>query len=269
MFPLGMATADGQVQTNDGEAPSPETVGTGLAVVLCMLFIALCIGLSSPDLDLRTRIFTGLDMFSTLAFAVAGAYVTTQHLQLAKAFNLRLTLLALLGGIMTGVGGGVMRDFVILHAPVALFQSLSMASAAFLGAVIGICVGHHPTCTVNASINMMDSIALGVAIIVGTGKAPIALDTGGVAAWNSIAVVCAFLTSYGGGLLRDLLIRRRPAILGKGLVLFLPVFGALVAVEIIALLRPYMAVTPWDVSYLIVPVFAWANMYLTGRPSRQ
>jgi uncharacterized membrane protein YeiH len=87
-------------------------VGYGVGGTITVLFVALAIGMQETSGDLSRLAFKGIDAFSTLAFAVAGTYIAAKHLSLPSRQGLRNYMLCFGGGMMTAVGGGVIRDII-------------------------------------------------------------------------------------------------------------------------------------------------------------
>jgi uncharacterized membrane protein YeiH len=182
--------------------------GAGFGLTFAAAFIALAVGLQGGKGELADRIFLGLEAFSTLAFALAGTYGAGnlfRHFSSKSKFDFALCMG---GGVVTGVGGGIIRDVITTHPTViAAFTDPTLIGAAATGAMIGYFLGMLPTPRHTAAVQIMDSIAMAVAIIVGTRKGievshPDTL--GGIAC---SVMVCAMLTASGGGLLRDFVLR--------------------------------------------------------------
>jgi uncharacterized membrane protein YeiH len=70
------------------------------------------------------------------------------------------------------------------------------------------------------------------------------------------------LTAYGGGVLRDLLLRRMPTVL-MGMGMLWPGLGVLIHISIVeAIQRSYGTVSPSAIWFLIVPLIAGTNIIL-------
>lgn len=236
--------------------------GVALGLILCALFCTLCIGVQSPSANgLGARTFSALDVFATLAFALAGAYGARIRFGGTNHNGTNPIVFCVVGGIMTGVGGGVMRDWFVLNDTPALFLNPSMITAATLGALAGYQMAATSNRMTDVAVNTMDSIALGVAIVVGTVKGHGFAGSETAAALNSTAIVCATLTACGGGLLRDLWHRSPPAILSVSLVW--PVLGAMFHTALVVQLRRFIpGLQPADLWFVVIPVVAVANMFV-------
>lgn len=239
--------------------------GVAIGTVVCWLFVALCIGMKSgSDTNYGAHIFAGLDVFATLAFAIAGAYAAGNYRQVAAHLSLKSAMVVIGSGIVTGVGGGLIRDAVILRALPVVFADTTMLPAAALGGLVGLQTAMSPRATLARAIDTMDSIALGVAIVIGVVKGHLAVPGHNIAAVNCSAIVCAFLTAYGGGILRDLGLGRTPTVLTSVAMLW-PALGALTHVGLLEALQLLnVPVEPVELWFVIIPAFAAANLCFSG-----
>lgn len=110
-------------------------------------------------------------------------------------------------GIVSGLGGGILRDTLLQHGtPVALtdYTYLTIATAGTLLAFVADLSRH----TSGWTFNLLDALALSVWAIAGAQKT---LSVG--LGWLP-AVLLGTITAVGGGAIRDLLLARTPAIFG-------------------------------------------------------
>jgi uncharacterized membrane protein YeiH len=110
-------------------------------------------------------------------------------------------------GIVSGLGGGVIRDTLLQHGtPVALtdYAYLTTAAAGTLLAFL-LDLRRH---TSSLAFNLLDAVALSVWAVAGAQK------TLGVGLGWLPAVLLGTATAVGGGAVRDLLLGRTPAIFG-------------------------------------------------------
>ncbi|MFF2201759.1 trimeric intracellular cation channel family protein [Streptomyces sp. NPDC058145] len=110
-------------------------------------------------------------------------------------------------GIVSGLGGGILRDTLLQHGtPVALtdYTYLTVATAGTLLAFVADLSRH----TSGWTFNLLDALALSVWAIAGAQKT---LSVG--LGWLP-AVLLGTITAVGGGAIRDLLLARTPAIFG-------------------------------------------------------
>lgn len=155
-------------------------------------------------------VLIALMYFGDMVFAFSGAVVAGRH---------RMDLLGIvLIGIVTGIGGGTLRDVLLgnpvwwVHNPLELVLCAATAFAAYF--IRGVPGGREDAAA------WADAIGLSAFAVVG---AHIALAAG------ASAVTAAFLgmvTATGGGLIRDLLTQTRPMILSSDLYATAALVGA-------------------------------------------
>ncbi len=149
-----------------------------------------------------------LELIGTVAFAISGAMT---------AIRRRLDLFGVLFlGVVTAVGGGVLRDVMIGYTPPRCFQdpvyllvSLAIALICFLP--LGRRPSMHHRKFYDWMLFAMDS--LGVAVFTVTG-----IEAGLEAQSQASPILLVFvgiLTATGGGVLRDVLVGRTPYIFVK------------------------------------------------------
>ncbi len=147
----------------------------------------------------RDAIILGLDLFGTAVFAITGAL---------RGFRSRLDFLGVIVlACAVGVGGGICRDMAIGATPVAAFQdSRYLMICALMGAgtfYVAPRLGDRWNI-----IPVLDAVGLGVFTAIGCEKAFEVPECRGVA-----IVLCGVLTAVGGGVIRDVLAMRVPAVL--------------------------------------------------------
>lgn len=110
-------------------------------------------------------------------------------------------------GVVSGLGGGMLRDVLLQQgAPVALTDAAYLTTA-LLTSVLGYLV-HASGRWVSRGIKIVDAVALGAWGAVGAQKA-LNADLSWLA-----AVLVGTLTAVGGGMIRDVLVGRVPAVFG-------------------------------------------------------
>jgi uncharacterized membrane protein YeiH len=152
-----------------------------------------------------------LDLAGTFAFALNGALtaVRTVHVDIVGVVAL---------GMITAVGGGILRD-VLLDAPPAAFVDWRyLAVAAAGGFIVFLCARWLDRFT--GAIDVLDAAGLSLFAVVGAGKA-LALGVG-----PAPAVILGAVTAVGGGTVRDVLIRQIPGVLSRGLYAIPALVGA-------------------------------------------
>ena len=164
-------------------------------------------------------IFT-LEIIGTCAFAVSGAVVS-----IIKRLDLFGVLFC---GLITALGGGVIRDILLSNLPPAMFCNyiyaffaLGTALITFVFARIARNSFETRAEDIDRINNIFDAVGLGVFTIVGIN---IALSMGYTD--NPFFVIfLGMTTGCGGGLLRDILVREVPFILTKKIYAIASILG--------------------------------------------
>lgn len=144
--------------------------------------------------------FDAMNAVGVVAFAVAGA---------SKGIDADLDYLGIaVLGVVTALGGGIVRDLLVGRTPAALTGGGDV-SLAVLG--VGLALVVHaaergaitdsPLLTVPDAVGLATFTATGAIVAVAAGLSPFGV------------LVCATLTGTGGGVLRDLLAQEVPSIL--------------------------------------------------------
>jgi len=157
-----------------------------------------------------------LDLAGTFVFALDGA-----------ATALRTARLDIVGvvtlGTITALGGGIIRDLMIGAVPPATFSDWRYLAVATTGGLIAFALARRLE-RLSLPISLLDAAGLSLFAVTGASKA---LDYGLGAGQ---AVILGALTGVGGGTLRDVLIRRIPAVLHSGLYAIPALIGAAITV---------------------------------------
>jgi len=157
-----------------------------------------------------------LDLTGTFAFALNGA------LTALRAARLDIVGVVTLG-MITAVGGGVIRDVLLDSLPPATFvdwRYLAVAAGGGLGAFF---LGRRLE-RLNTAITVLDAAGLALFAVTGARKA---VDLG---FGPTQAVIVGGISAVGGGTLRDVLIGRVPWVLSSGLYAIPALIGAAVAI---------------------------------------
>ena len=153
-----------------------------------------------------------LDLTGTFAFAVNGALTA-----------LRVARLDIVGvitlGIITAIGGGIIRDVLIDRLPPATFSDWRYLAVAAGGGLIAFVFGRRLD-RINGPINVLDAAGLSLFAVTGATKA---LQYG---LGPAQAVILGTITGVGGGTLRDVLTRQLPSVLSSGLYAIPALIGA-------------------------------------------
>ena len=141
-----------------------------------------------------------LDLAGTFVFAVSGGL---------KAVKYELDLLGIVVlAILTGVGGGIIRDVLLGSTPPAVFQEEFYLVVCILGGLVVFLGASHVEPRWREMM-IADAVGLGVFAGVGAVKASsFGLGPIGI-------IMMAGLTATGGGVVRDVLVREIPAVIQK------------------------------------------------------
>jgi len=110
--------------------------------------------------------------------------------------------------LMTGLGGGVLRDLLISSGRPAGMQNNYIATA-IGGALCALIIGRWYRRS-DGFVVVLDSIAMSLFCVAGTYKA-LLFDTSAL-----VAILCGIITAVGGGVLRDVVSRITPQIFTGG-----------------------------------------------------
>ncbi len=157
-----------------------------------------------------------LDLVGTFAFALNGA------LTAVRAANVDVVGVVTLG-VITAVGGGIVRDVLLGALPPATFVDWRYLAVAAAGGLLAFFFSRRLT-RLAGSIDVLDAAGLSLFAVTGAGKA-LELGVGPLQ-----AVILGTVTAVGGGTLRDVLIQRVPGVLSSGLYAIPAAVGAGLAV---------------------------------------
>jgi uncharacterized membrane protein YeiH len=157
-----------------------------------------------------------LDLAGTFAFALNGAWTAVR--------SVRLDIVGVIAlGMITALGGGIIRDILLDDLPPATFEDWRYLAVAAGGAFIAFILGRHLDRLAGA-ITVADAVGLSVFAVTGASKA---LDFG---LGPAQAVILGTITGVGGGTLRDVLIGQIPSVLRTGLYAVPALVGATITV---------------------------------------
>ena len=153
-----------------------------------------------------------LDLAGTFAFALNGALtaVRAAHLDLVGVITL---------GVITAVGGGILRDVLLSDLPPATFSDWRYLAVAASGGLIAFLFSKVLD-RLSTPISVLDAAGLSLFAVTGAAKS---LDFG---VGPVQAVILGAVTGVGGGTIRDVLIRRIPSVLSSGLYAIPALIGA-------------------------------------------
>jgi uncharacterized membrane protein YeiH len=168
------------------------------------------------EVDTSSPVFLALDLSGTFAFALNGALTAIRMARLDIVGVLTL-------GMITAMGGGIIRDILLGALPPATFSDWRYLTVAALGSLVAFLFGRGLD-RLTLPILVLDAAGLSLFAVSGALKG---LDVGvGVAQ----AVILGAITGVGGGTLRDVLIREVPAVLTSGLYAIPALVGAVLVV---------------------------------------
>jgi uncharacterized membrane protein YeiH len=148
-------------------------------------------------------VLLALDLTGTFAFALNGALTAIRVVKLDVVGVVTL-------GMLTALGGGIIRDVLLDSLPPATFSDWRYLTVAAAGSLIAFAFGGRMGPLVPL-ILVLDAIGLSVFAVTGASKS---LEFGVGAAQ---AVILGTLTGVGGGTLRDVLTGRVPVVLRSDL----------------------------------------------------
>lgn len=144
-----------------------------------------------------------LDLTGTFAFGLNGAWTAVRTARLDVVGVVAL-------GMITALGGGVIRDVLIGSIPPATFQDWRYFAVAAGGALIAFALSRRLD-RLETAITTLDAVGLSVFAVIGASKA---LEYGlGIGP----ALLLGVVTGVGGGTIRDALVRRIPTVLRSDL----------------------------------------------------
>ncbi|MDE3722877.1 trimeric intracellular cation channel family protein [Nocardiopsis sp. N85] len=139
-----------------------------------------------------------LDLVGIFAFAVDGALTA---IRTARVDIVGVLVL----GVVTAIGGGILRD-VLLGVTPATFQDWRYVTVALLGGTVAFFLSTRLT-RLSKPILLFDAAGLSLFVVIGAAKA-IELGFGPLQ-----AVLLGAITGVGGGTIRDVLLNRVPTVL--------------------------------------------------------
>lgn len=175
-----------------------------------------------------------LEIIGTVAFAASGALIAMRrHMDILGVIVL---------GVVTSVGGGVLRDLILGITPPLAFRDPTCAIIAIGTSILLFIPGIRHTLmgrqrVFDLSLLLMDSLGLGVFTVMGIWNA---LDFNADRS-TFLLVFVGVLTGVGGGVLRDVLAGQLPYILVKHIYACASILGALVCTLLWHVLPSYAA----------------------------
>lgn len=167
-------------------------------------------------METASPLFLALDLAGTFAFALNGALTAIRVARLDVVGVVTL-------GMVTALGGGIIRDVLLGSLPPATFSDWRYLAVAATGSLVAFVFGRRLD-RLATPILVMDAAGLSLFAVSGAIKA-LDLDVG-----LAQAVILGAVTAVGGGTLRDVLLGRIPVVLRSELYAIPALAGALVVV---------------------------------------
>ncbi len=173
-------------------------------------------------MELHASIFFPIEIIGTVAFASSGAMVAVRK---------KLDLFGIIVlGVITAVGGGMLRDLMIGNIPPNMFQNPVYVSTAFVTVLIlfllfrrwPFLLESRYMETYEKIMNILDAIGLGAFTVTG-------IETGidaGYGNYRFLVIFLGVITGIGGGILRDIMAGETPFVLKKHIYACASISGA-------------------------------------------
>ena len=173
-------------------------------------------------MNFSTVLFNVSDMIGCVAFALSGAMTGLKY---------RLDIFGIMVlGVITALGGGMIRDLLIGRIPPMMFQKPIYAVVAIATSLLIFFIAwlfrdryQRMEPYIEALANVFDAIGLGAFTVVG-------MQAGINAGYGDNGFLLMFLsllTGVGGGMIRDLFVQRMPGVLRKHVYAVAVLIGAL------------------------------------------
>lgn len=172
--------------------------------------------MDTASLDTASPLFLALDLLGVFAFALNGAWTALRVARLDVVGVITL-------GMMTALGGGIVRDIFLDALPPATFSDWRYLTVAAAGSLVAFVSGRGLD-RLATPIVVLDAAGLSLFAVSGALKA---LEYG---AGLGQAVILGAITAVGGGTLRDVLIGQVPVVLRSELYAIPALVGALLTV---------------------------------------
>lgn len=154
----------------------------------------------SPEAAL-SEVTRALDLAGVAANAILGGAIARQH---------RFDVIGLVGlAVISGLGGGIVRDVLLQHGPPAALTDLAYLLFALAGAAV-VLVARPSGAWWRRSFQLVDAAALGCWAVAGAEK------TLGAGLGALPAILLGTITAIGGGAIRDIILRHPPTVFRPG-----------------------------------------------------
>ena len=155
-------------------------------------------GMNDLNEQAYTAVLFFLDLAGTFIFSITGAF---------KAVKYELDILGVIVlALLTGIGGGMIRDSLLGDFPVAALQSEAYFTVCLIGALLVFFLAAR-IAYLWKWVKIGDALGLAIFTVIGAAKGyALGLGPFGVA-------VSGMLTACGGGVIRDLMVREIPTVI--------------------------------------------------------
>lgn len=166
-----------------------------------------------------------LEIIGTIAFAVSGALIAIEkHMDLLGVATL---------GVVTAVGGGVIRDLILGVTPPLAFRDPKNALIAIIAALLMFLPWFRNHLRANRKLFdqvllVMDTLGLGVFTVLGISNTMLFIPEPNL----FLLIFVGVITGVGGGVLRDILAGNTPFIFVKHIYACASIAGALICILI-------------------------------------
>ena len=164
----------------------------------------------------QSPLFVALDLTGTFAFALNGAFTAIRAARLDIVGVVAL-------GMITAMGGGIIRDILIDSLPPATFSDWRYLAVAAGGSLLAFFLGPRLD-RLSGPINVLDAAGLSLFAVTGATKA---LESG---LGPAQAAILGAVTGVGGGTVRDMVTQRVPTVMRSELYAIPALVGATLAV---------------------------------------
>lgn len=169
----------------------------------------------------QSTLLLALDLTGTFAFGLNGALTALKAAQLDIVGVVAL-------GMITALGGGIIRDVLLDSLPPATFRDWVYLAVAAGGGLVAFALGQRLD-RLSRPITVLDAAGLSLFAVTGASKA---LDFHlGIGQ----AIILGAITGVGGGTVRDVLVGKVPSVLRSGLYAIPALVGAALTVGAIKL----------------------------------
>lgn len=200
-------------------------------------------------------VYTVLDLIGTFVFAISGAVAARQR---------RLDLFGIVSvAFMVACGGGIVRDVCIGAVPPAGLSNWRYLGVTVLAVLITL-AAYPKVRHMHQPVLFFDALGLGVFAVAGAQKSLLYGHN------TEVAIIMGMVSAVGGGVMRDIVLSRVPAILQHEIYASAALLGAAVQVGFyqagwLAWWTPWAAMLICLVIRLASLYYGWQLPVFTGR----